>query len=106
MLISPLGVTSWFDTAFNIMTRWVNFRENHLHEHKLQLSDYDIWKYFDPNIMYFWYYLQLFILTLKSSQPKIVNIYFSSRNLYILGKNTTKYCSWIIVVHVHATVFS
>ena len=55
--------------------------------------------------MYFWYYLQFFILTLKSSQEKIVNIYFSTRNLYILGENTSKYCSRIIVVHFHATVF-
>ena len=56
--------------------------------------------------MYFWYYLQFFILTLKSSQAKIVNIYFATRNLYILGENTSKYCSRIIVVHVHATGFS
>ena len=33
--------------------------------------------------MYFWYFLQFFILTLKISQAKIVNIYFSTRNLYI-----------------------
>ena len=56
--------------------------------------------------MYFWYYLQFFILTLKSSQAKIVNIYYSTRTLYILGKNTSKYCSRIIVVHDHPTVFS
>ena len=55
--------------------------------------------------MLFWYYLQFFILTLKISQAKIVNIYFSTRNLYILVENTSKYCSRIIVVHVHATVF-
>ena len=40
MLISLFIVTSWFDTVCNIVTRWVNFRENHLHEHKLQLSVY------------------------------------------------------------------
>ena len=101
MLISLLRFTSWFDTVYNIVTRWVNFRENHLDEHKLPLFVYDI----DPNIMYFWYYLQFFILTLKSSYAKIVNIFFSTRNLYILGENTSKYCSRIIVVHVHATVF-
>ena len=28
---------------------------------------------------------------------------FSTRNLYILGENTSKYCSPKIVVHVHAT---
>ena len=55
--------------------------------------------------MYFWYYLQFFIFTLKSSQAKSVSIYFSTRNLYILGKNTSNYCSRIIVVYVHATVF-
>ena len=55
--------------------------------------------------MYFWYNLQFFNLILKSSKAKIVNIYFSTRNLYILGENTSKYCSRIIVVHIHATVF-
>ena len=61
--------------------------------------------YFGPNIMYFWYYYQFFILTLKIAQPEIVTIYFPTRNLYILSENTTKYCSWIIVVHIHGTVF-
>ena len=46
-----------------------------------------------------------FILTLKSSQANNVNIYFSTRNLHILGENTSKYCSHIIVVHVHVTFF-
>ena len=32
------------------MTRWVNFRVKLLHEHELQLSDYNMGKYFDPNI--------------------------------------------------------
>ena len=34
-------------------------------------------------------------------------IYFStrSRNFYILGENTSKYCRRIIVVHINATVF-
>ena len=41
----------------------------------------------------------------KSSQAKIVNIYFSTRSFYIFAKNMSKYCSRIIVVHVHATVF-
>ena len=44
-------------------------------------------------------------MTLKSSQAKIGNIYFSTRNLYTLDENTSKYCSRILVVHVHATVF-
>ena len=33
MLISIFRVTSWFDTVDNIVTRWMNFEENHLHEH-------------------------------------------------------------------------
>ena len=32
----------WFDTVNNTVTRWMNFRENHLHEHDLQLFDYNI----------------------------------------------------------------
>ena len=43
-------VTSWFYTVCNIVTRGVNFREKHLHEHELQLSDYNILKYFRPNV--------------------------------------------------------
>ena len=42
MLISLFGVTSWFDTICNIVTRWVNFIENHLHEHELLLSDNNV----------------------------------------------------------------
>ena len=37
-----LRVTSWFDTVINAATRWMNFGENHLHEHDLQLFDYNI----------------------------------------------------------------
>ena len=56
--------------------------------------------------MYFRYYLQFLILTLKSSQAKIVNtLYFSTVNLNIQGENASKYCSRIIVVHVHEPVF-
>ena len=42
MLISLFRVTSWFDTVNNAVTRWMNFVENHLHEHNLQLFDYNI----------------------------------------------------------------
>ena len=42
MLISLFRVTSWFDTVNNAVTRWMIFRENHLHEHDLQLFDYNI----------------------------------------------------------------
>ena len=38
------------DETITFEARWVNFRENHLQEHELQLSDYNIKKYFDPNI--------------------------------------------------------
>ena len=55
--------------------------------------------------MYFWYYLQFLKLILKNSQAKIENVYFSTRNLYILGENTSKYFSRIVVVHVHAIDF-
>ena len=43
-------------------------------------------------------------MTLKSSYAKIVNIYFSYQKFVHFGRNTSKYCSKIIVVHVHATV--
>ena len=52
------------------------FIENRLHEHELQLSDYNISKYFDPNICISGIIYIFFILTLKSSQAKIVNIFF------------------------------
>ena len=42
MLISLFRVTSWFDTVNNAVTRWMKFRETHLHEHDLQLFDYNI----------------------------------------------------------------
>ena len=41
-LISLFRVTSWFDIVNNAVTRWMNFRENHLHEHDLQLFNYNI----------------------------------------------------------------
>ena len=36
--------------ALNIVTQWVNFREKQLHEHELQLSDYNMGKYCRPNV--------------------------------------------------------
>ena len=71
MLIRLFRVTSWFDTVCNIVTRSVNFSENRLHEYKLQLADYDIKKYFDPNIKYFWYHLQFLILPWKVHEQKL-----------------------------------
>ena len=31
----------WFDLVCNTVTRWVNFKEKHLHEHEIQLLDYN-----------------------------------------------------------------
>ena len=53
--------------------------------------------------MYFWYYLQFSILPLKIHKQKLKIYIFL---LEILGENTSKYCSRIIVVHVHAIGFS
>ena len=50
MLISRFWVTSWFYSVCNIVTRWVNFREKYLHKHELQLSDYNMGKYFRANV--------------------------------------------------------
>ena len=72
------------------MTRWVNFRENHLHEHELQLSDYNIKKYFDQNICIsgcsynFHFYIEKFI----SKNCKYVFFY---QKFVHLGENTSKY---------------
>ena len=46
-------VTSWFYSVYNIVTHWVNFREKHLHEHDLQLSDYNMGKYCRQNVQIF-----------------------------------------------------
>ena len=35
-------VTSWFDTVYNVVTRWMNLEKKQLLEHDLQLSDYNI----------------------------------------------------------------
>ena len=49
----------------------------------------------------------IFQFDLEKFLSKIKNIHFSTRNLYILSKNTSKYCSRInVVVHVHSIVFS
>ena len=93
MLISLFRVTSCFDTVCNVVTRWVNFRENHLHKHDILLI-----------LVLFTFF---FNLTLKSSKAKIVNckyIFFYQRFVH-LGENTSKYYSRIIVVHVQATFF-
>ena len=50
MLISHFLVTSWFYSICVTVTCWVNFREKHLHEYELQLSDYNERKYIRPNV--------------------------------------------------------
>ena len=41
MLISLYRVTSWFDTVYNVVTRWMNFRKKQLHEHELQIRAFE-----------------------------------------------------------------
>ena len=51
MFFNPFRVTAWFDTVCNIVTGSVNLRKKkQLHEHGLLLSDYNIYKYFRPNV--------------------------------------------------------
>ena len=66
------------------MTRWVNFRENHLHENELQLSDYNISKNFDPNIYVSGiFFFTFFYFGLESFISKTCKyIFFSTRNWY------------------------
>ena len=55
--------------------------------------------------MYFWYYLQIFHFDLEKFIRKNCKYIFFYQKFVHLGKNTSKYCSQIIVVHVYATVF-
>ena len=75
------------------MARWVNFRENQLHEHNPNSLTTIFRKYFDPNICISGIIYNSFYFDLEMYISKNVNIYFSTRNLYILGENTSKYCS-------------
>ena len=36
------SLPGWFDTVYNIVTLWMNFRKKQLHGHEVQLSDYDV----------------------------------------------------------------
>ena len=62
----------------NIVTRWVNFRENHLHEHELQLSDCIIRSILTKILCISGIIYNFFNLTLKNSSAKVVNIYKDS----------------------------
>ena len=89
MLISRFLVTSWFYFVCNIVTRWVNFREKHLHKHELQLSDYNIGKYFRPNVQISGrtiYFFPIFAYKCFKVKSKIVN---NTRNTYIWVKLLT-----------------
>ena len=81
----------------------MNLRVKHLHEHELQLTDYNMAKYFDPNIEF----LVLFTFLFYHEQyiSKNWNKYFSIPEFVHLGNNNLPYCSQIIVAHVHVNVF-
>ena len=98
-------VTSWFDSVCVTVTRWVNFKEKHLHEYELQLFDYTAWKYFRQNGHISGINLFLCIFCLKNCswyiffvQRKSVN---NTRNTHIW----TKILSYI-VVHIRVNILS
>ena len=53
--------------------------------------------------MYFWYNLHFHFDLEKFAGKNCKYIFFYQKSVH-LGENTSKYCSMIIVVHVHATV--
>ena len=55
--------------------------------------------------MFFCYYLHFFLFDLEKFTSKNCKYLFFYQKFVHLGENTSKYCSRIIVVHVHATVF-
>ena len=63
----PIVKTRAQATAMHETTNVLLFRDNYLHEHEQQLSDYIIKKYFDSNICISGIIYFFFILTLKSS---------------------------------------
>ena len=106
MLISLSRVTSWFDTVYNIVTRWVNFRK--------KTSCMNI-TYNVPTTIFRSIiaqneiisgkkslYLHFLLVNISRSKCKIVN---NTRNTLYLGQNTSKYRSQIIVAYVHANGF-
>ena len=87
------------------MTCLVNFKEIHLHEHELKVSDYNIKKYFDPNKYVFLILFTIFHFDPEKFKSKNCKYIFFYQKFAHLGENTTIYCCRIIVVHVHAAVF-
>ena len=89
MLISRCWVTSSFYSVYNIMTHWQNLRVKHLHEHELQLSDYNMGKYFDQNICFSGIIYNSGFLPWTLYKYKCVKI-FSTRNAYIWATILTR----------------
>ena len=87
------------------MTPWVNFRENNLHKHELQLSDYNMEKYFRPNVQISGrkIFFSFPILAYKFFKVKSKNCKY--QKCIFLGQNTFPYCSWITVVLVYVNIF-
>ena len=106
MLINLSRVTFWFDTVYNFVTRWVNFRKKSscmdmnynypttifrsFFAQNLQISGRKIYIY------------NFCLWTFKGQNEKNVN---NTRNTIYLGQNTFKYRSQIIEVYVHANGF-
>ena len=103
MLISLFRVTSWFDTAYNTVAHWLNFRENHLHEHELHLTT--IYRSILTQIYVFLVLFTIFYFDLEKFISENCKYIFLYQKFIHLGEDTSKYYSRIIVVHVHATVF-
>ena len=73
-------------SVYNMTTRWVNFRERHLHKHELQLSDYNMGKYSCPNVQITGrkiYFSSFLLIKFSRSKAKNVN---NTRNTYIWVK--------------------
>ena len=90
MLISFFKVTSWFDTVFSIVTRWVNFRRKKTVAWTwtaiIRLQYLEV---FSPQCTNFWLqniYLQFLFMNFSRSKWKIVNI---TRNTYIWVNTNT-----------------
>ena len=69
-----------------IVKRWVNFIEKRLHKHELQLSDYNMGKYFRSNVQISGrniYFFQFLLINFSRAKAKIVN---NTRNKYIWVK--------------------
>ena len=86
--ISHLSVTSWFDSICIVLARWVNLSLQCLHEHELQLSNYNVCTYVRPNLriscrkILFTILLKLFIVGDRTSSVRC-NYCMDSNILFI-----------------------